>query len=63
MKRRFLGLILLLACAAAAYGYRASRHERNYRQFINRGEAALAADDTFAASEAFTSARAVSSSS
>jgi tetratricopeptide (TPR) repeat protein len=59
VKRRFLGLMLLLACAAAAYGYRASRHERSYRQFINRGEAALAADDTFAASEAFTSAIAI----
>ena len=48
--------MLLLAGLAAGYGYSASSRERNYRQLIARGEAALAADDTFAAAEAFTSA-------
>jgi tetratricopeptide (TPR) repeat protein len=56
VKRVSLGIALLIACAGAAYGYTASRTERHYRQFINRGEAALAADDTFSAGEAFTSA-------
>lgn len=59
MKRALLGIIALSVCLAAVYGYTATRRERTYRQLIDRGEAALAKDDTFAASEAFTSAIAI----
>jgi tetratricopeptide (TPR) repeat protein len=59
VKRGVLAAVLLLAAVAAVYAYTAARNDRNYRQFINQGEAALAADDTFAAVEAFTSAIAI----
>jgi tetratricopeptide (TPR) repeat protein len=38
------------------YGYTATRRERTYRQLINRGDAALARDDTFSAIESFSGA-------
>jgi len=59
MKRVFLGVFALLACVAAVYGYTASRREHTYRELIDRGEAALARDDTFASIEAFSGAIAI----
>jgi len=56
VKRVVLAGLALLMCAAAVYGYMASRREQIYRQLIDRGEAALATDDTFAAIEAFSGA-------
>lgn len=55
----FVGVLALLTCVAAVYGYTASRREQTYRQLIDRGEAALAGGDTFAAIEAFSGAIAV----
>jgi len=59
VKRVFLGVLALLACAAAVSGFMASRREQTYRQLIDRGEAALGGEDTFAAIEAFSGAVAV----
>jgi tetratricopeptide (TPR) repeat protein len=59
VKRALLGVVALTVCLAAVYGYTATRRERTYRQLIDRGDVALARDDTFAASEAFTSAIAI----
>ena len=56
MKRAFLAILVVLACAAAAYGYAAARRERTFRALIERGDAALARDDTFAAIENFSGA-------
>lgn len=56
MKRALLAILLAAACLGAAYEWTASRREREYRDFIDRGEAALARDDTFAAVEAFSGA-------
>ena len=39
-------------CSAGIYGYTAARRERTFRLLIERGDAALARDDTFAAIEA-----------
>jgi tetratricopeptide (TPR) repeat protein len=51
--------VLLLLGAAAVYGYWMTRRERLYRDFIARGEAALARGDTATAIEAYTGAIAV----
>ncbi len=40
----------------ALYGYWAARRERTFRQLIDRGDAALARDDTFSAIESFSGA-------
>ena len=56
MKRAFLAVLAVFACAAAVYAYSAARRERTFRLFIQRGDAALAKDDTFAAIENFSGA-------
>lgn len=56
MKRAFLAVLAVVVCAAAVYGYTAARRERTFRQLIERGDAALAKDDTFAAIESFSGA-------
>lgn len=56
MKRPLLALLLAAACLGGAYEWTASRREREYRDLVDRGEAALARDDTFAAVEAFSGA-------
>lgn len=56
MKRAILATLLASICVAAAYELAASRREREYLQIVDRGEAALARDDTFAAIEAFSGA-------
>lgn len=56
VKRLLLAAVLVGVCAGLAYEWLASRREREYRRFIDRGEAALARDDTFAAVEAFSGA-------
>jgi tetratricopeptide (TPR) repeat protein len=56
MKRLVLGLVALTICAAGLYGYAAARRERTFRQLIDRGDAALARDDTYSAIESFSGA-------
>jgi tetratricopeptide (TPR) repeat protein len=56
VKRLLAGLLVLVTCLAGAYGYRATTRERQYRDLIARGETAMAADDTGAATTAFTAA-------
>jgi len=56
VKRAFLAVLTVCACAAAVYGYTAARRERTFRLLIDRGDAALAKDDTFAAIESFSGA-------
>ena len=56
MKRVLAGLVLLILSAAGVYGYFLSERERNYRQFITDGDAAVARDNTVAAIEAFSGA-------
>ena len=56
MKRAFLAILAVFVCAAAVYGYTAVRRERTFRVLIQRGDAALARDDTFAAIESFSGA-------
>jgi len=56
MKRLLLGVVAITICAAGLYGYAAARRERTFRQLIDRGDAALAKDDTFSAIESFTGA-------
>jgi tetratricopeptide (TPR) repeat protein len=63
VKRAFLAVLLVLVCVATAYELAALRREGEYRQFIDRGEAALARDDTFSAIEAFSGAIALRSGS
>lgn len=50
------GLVLLGLSAAGVYGYTLSERERNFRQLITDGDAALARDNTVAAIEAFSGA-------
>ena len=54
--KRLLGVLALAICVAGLYGYVAARRERNFRQLIDRGDAALARDDTFSAIESFSGA-------
>ena len=56
MKRLLLGAVAITICAAGLYGYAAARRERTFRQLIDRGDAALAKDDTFSAIESFSGA-------
>jgi tetratricopeptide (TPR) repeat protein len=56
VKRLFLGVGILIVGLGAAYGYSVSRQERDYRQLIAKGDAALAKDDTAAAIESFSGA-------
>ena len=56
MKRALLAVLAVTVCAAGIYGYLAARRERTFRQLVNRGEVALARDDTFAAIESFSGA-------
>jgi tetratricopeptide (TPR) repeat protein len=63
VKRLLGGIFLLVVCIASFYGYAATRRERLYRDFIGRGEAALATDDTSSAIEAFSGAIALKSDS
>jgi tetratricopeptide (TPR) repeat protein len=56
VKRAFLAGLLVVCCVAAAFELTATRRERDYLQLVDRGEAALARDDTFAAIEAFSGA-------
>lgn len=54
MKRLFgIGLLVALA-TGLAYGFVVTRQEASYREFIERGDAALARDDSYAAIEAFS---------
>lgn len=63
MKRVLAAGVLVLTALVAVYGLAVSRREQAYREHIDRGEAALARDDTFAAIEAFSAAIAVQSQS
>jgi tetratricopeptide (TPR) repeat protein len=56
MKRLLLSVVAITICAAGLYGYAAARRERTFRQLIDRGDAALAKDDTFSAIESFSGA-------
>lgn len=56
MKRVLAGLFLLGLSGAGVYGYTLSERERTYRDKIADGDAALAADNTGAAIEAFSGA-------
>lgn len=63
MKRLF-GFALLAALAAAlGYGLVVTRREASYRQFVARGDAALARDDSYAAIEALSVAISLKGSS
>lgn len=61
MKRLVLGVLAITICAAGLYGYAAARRERTFHQLIDRGDAALARDDTFSAIENFSGAIALKS--
>jgi tetratricopeptide (TPR) repeat protein len=56
VKRVLAGLFLLGLSAAGMYGYTLSERERTYGMLIANGDAALAADNTGAAIEAFSGA-------
>ncbi|MEP6593011.1 MAG: tetratricopeptide repeat protein, partial [Acidobacteriota bacterium] len=56
VKRALVVTVIVALCGGGAWGWTASRREREYRQFIDHGEGALARDDTFAAVEAFSGA-------
>jgi len=59
VKRLLAGILLLAVAVGATYGYMLTRGERLYRQYVAHGEAALAADNSSAAIEAFSGAIAV----
>jgi len=56
VKRVLVAFLAVAICAAGVYGYAAARRERTFRQLIERGDAALAKDDTFTAIESFSGA-------
>jgi tetratricopeptide (TPR) repeat protein len=56
VKRVLAGSVLLGLSAAGVYGYTLTERERTYRQKITDGDAAIAADNTVAAVEAFSGA-------
>jgi tetratricopeptide (TPR) repeat protein len=57
MKRMLAGMVLLAAVAVAgALAYQSADRERVYRDFLSRGAAALAEDQTFGAIEAYSGA-------
>jgi tetratricopeptide (TPR) repeat protein len=61
VKRWLFGLVAVAVCAGVLYGYLAARRERTFRQLIDRGDTALAKDDTFSAIESFSGAIALKS--
>jgi tetratricopeptide (TPR) repeat protein len=56
VKRVLLALVLLAGSLTAAYGYFETRRDRNYRYYLEQGDAALAAGNTYSALEAFSGA-------
>jgi tetratricopeptide (TPR) repeat protein len=56
VKRLALAVLAVIVCAGGIYGYASARRERTFRQLIERGDAALARDDTFSAIESFSGA-------
>ncbi|MGE5812908.1 MAG: tetratricopeptide repeat protein [Acidobacteriota bacterium] len=56
MKRFLIGLFVVVTGLAAVGGYVAASREREYRNLVAVGDAALARDDTFVALEAFSGA-------
>ena len=56
MKRFAVLVLVLLAVGVLAYGVGVARQEAVYRSFVEKGDEALAADDSFAAIEAFSAA-------
>ena len=56
MKRVFGLVVLAILALGAVYGYAVTRQQAKYLALIERGDTALAGDDTFAAIEAFTTA-------
>jgi len=56
VKRVILAVVAIAVLSGALYGYTAARRERVFRQLIDRGDAALAKDDTFSAIESFSGA-------
>lgn len=56
MKRLLIVLFVVAAGIAAVGGYAAASRERQYRDLVAIGDAALARDDTFVALEAFSGA-------
>ena len=61
MKRPGAGASWPGRCVARSTATSAARRERTYRQLIDRGDAALARDDTFSAIESFSGAIALKS--
>lgn len=49
-------LLLALAAVGAAVAYQATARERDYRELVGRGDAALAGEQTFSAIEAYSGA-------
>lgn len=56
MKRFLAGLFLIALAATVMYGFAVTHRERMYRDWLTRGETALAQDNTVAAVEAFSGA-------
>src|SRR3954471_22776660 len=56
VKRILLAALVVIVARGALYGYTAARRERTFRTLIDRGDAALAKDDTFSAIESFSGA-------
>src|SRR5206468_403499 len=56
MKRAVLLVVLVGSAAGGAVFYQAAAQQRAYRTFLARGDAALRADQTFAALEAYSGA-------
>ncbi len=56
MKRVIFAVVAIALLSGALYGYTAARRERVFRQLIDRGDAALAKNDTFSAIESFSGA-------
>jgi tetratricopeptide (TPR) repeat protein len=56
VKRLILAVLAIAVFSGVLYGYLSARRERMFRQLIDRGDAALAKDDTFSAVESFSGA-------
>jgi len=56
VKRLILAGLAIAVCSAVLYGYLSARRERMFRQLIDRGDVALAKEDTFSAIESFSGA-------
>jgi Flp pilus assembly protein TadD len=54
VKRVLGGVLLAVVAAGATYGVIVTQRERSYRDFVGRGDVALAQDDSSAAIEAFS---------